>query len=116
MNLDFLRDNNLKRGHKEKEDEIKKDGIENFIQELKDTLEVKYYTIDRFEGDIAVCQDRETKEILNISKNNLPKDIEEGQILKLKNNSFEIDYDKTEEAQNRVKNKFDRLMKKKDEQ
>ena len=40
---------------------------------LKNMQEEKVYTIDRFEGDLAVCEDRETKEMINIKNEALKR-------------------------------------------
>ena len=87
--------------------------IENFMKEiesrLKNMQEEKVYTIDRFEGDLAVCEDRETKEMINIKRKDLPEDSHEGSILKLKNGKFELNLEEDEEIEKRIKEKMDNL-------
>jgi len=87
--------------------------IENFMKEiesrLKNMQEEKEYTIDRFEGDLAVCEDRETKEMINIKRKDLPEDSREGSILKLKNGKFELDLEEEEKVEKRIKEKMDNL-------
>ena len=87
--------------------------IENFMKEiesrLKNMQEEKVYTIDRFEGDLAVCEDRETKEMINIKRKDLPEDSREGSILKLKNGKFELDLEEEEKVEKRIKEKMDNL-------
>ena len=87
--------------------------IENFMKEiesrLKNMQEEKVYTIDRFEGDGAVCEDRETKEMINIKRKDLPEDSREGSILKLKNGKFELDLEEEEKVEKRIKEKMDNL-------
>lgn len=86
---------------------------ENFMKEiesrLKNMQEEKEYTIDRFEGDLAVCEDRETKEMINIKRKDLPEDSREGSILKLKNGKFELDLEEEEKVEKRIKEKMDNL-------
>ena len=87
--------------------------IENFMKEiesrLKNMQEENEYTIDRFEGDLAVCEDRETKEMINIKRKDLPEDSREGSILKLKNGKFELDLEEEEKVEKRIKEKMDNL-------
>lgn len=87
--------------------------IENFMKEIesrfKNMQEEKVYTIDRFEGDLAVCEDRETKEMINIKRKDLPEDSREGSILKLKNGKFELDLEEEEKVEKRIKEKMDNL-------
>lgn len=87
--------------------------IENFMKEiesrLKNMQEEKVYTIDRFEGDLAVCEDRETKEMINIKRKDLPEDSREGSILKLKNGKFELYLEEEEKVEKRIKEKMDNL-------
>lgn len=67
------------------------------------------YTIDRFEGEFAVCENRETGEMINIKKENLPEKIKEGSILKLKNGKYFLDEEKEQEISDRIKQKMDNL-------
>lgn len=54
------------------------------------------YTIDRFEGEYAVIEDK-NKKMFNISKEILPADAKEGDII-----TIEIDYDATNERKKRI--------------
>ena len=87
--------------------------IENFMKEIesrfKSMQEETIYTIDRFEEDLAVCEDRETKEMINIKRTDLPKDSHEGSTLKLKNGKFELDLEEEEKVEKRIKEKMDNL-------
>ncbi len=87
--------------------------IENFMKEIesrfKNMQEEKVYTIDRFEGDLAVCEDRKTKEMINIKRKDLPEDSREGSILKLNNGKFELDLEEEEKVEKRIKEKMDNL-------
>lgn len=47
--------------------------------------------IDRFEGNFVVCED-ENKNIVNIKKEDIPKEVKEGDILVEKNGKYVIDY------------------------
>ena len=95
-------------------DILTKEGIEQFIKEIEERLkmmenEIKTYTVDRFEGNIAVCEDRDTKEMINIDKDDLPEEIKEGSILEYRNGKFYIDEQSQKEIEDRIKKKMDDL-------
>ena len=89
--------------------------INTFIKELEEGLkimndkEMQEYTVDRFEGNIAVCENRKTKEILNVNKENLPQEAREGSILTYRNGKFSLDEEKTQEISKRIKEKMNNL-------
>lgn len=84
-------------------EELKK-GLE--IMENSDNIE---YTIDRIEEDIAVCENRQTKEIINIKVGELPEDIREGTILIYKDGKYILNHEKEQEIEKRIKEKMDNL-------
>ena len=63
------------------------------------------YVVDRFEGMYAVCENRDTKEMLNIEKLKLPSNLHEGDVLTYKDNTFTLDESKKEEIEDRIKAK-----------
>lgn len=76
----------------------------NFINSLKkyilkveemynryNSLEKSNITVDRIEGDIAVCELGEHGKMLNINKELLPNSVKEGDILKFENNKYIYD-------------------------
>ncbi len=104
MNLDLL--NNINRGQNEID-------MEKFQRELTNKLEEmeNKYTVDRFEGDIAVLENRNTGEMLNVSRNDLPREVKEGTILKINNNKYEIDLEEQKIVEDRIKDKMNKLWK-----
>lgn len=74
--------------------------------ELNDT---NIYVIDRFEGDIAICENRDTKEILKVNKKDLPKDVSEGSIIKKIDSKYEKDIVLEKEITDRIRAKMDDL-------
>ena len=70
------------------------------------------YTIDRWEGEIAVLEDRESKEMINVPKEKIENDAREGDILLLQGNTYIVDKEKTEEARKRISNLLNKLKKK----
>ena len=66
--------------------------------------------VDRFEENIAVCENRETGEIINIHKSELPEDVKEGDILVKQNNKYIIDYQEKSKIEERIKSKIQNLF------
>ena len=88
--------------------------IESFINELKTYLEQSFnpmYTLDRFEGNFAVLEDRNSKKMLDIPISNIPSNAKEGDILKLSNGSYIVDHEETKIVSDRIKQKMDNLKK-----
>lgn len=104
MELNLL--NDINRGQNEID-------VNQFQRELTNKLEEmeNKFTVDRFEGDIAVLENRDTGEMININKNDLPQDAKEGSILRLNNNKYEIDVEEQKEVEKRIKDKMNKLWK-----
>lgn len=90
------------------------DLVSIFIKELEKGLEkmnsdIKEFTVDRFEQDVAVCENRQTKKMVNIKLQDLPKGIKEGSLLIYKNGEFIFDKEKEQEVEKRIKEKMDNL-------
>ena len=88
--------------------------IESFINELKTYLEQSFnpiYTLDRFEGNFAILENRTTKKMTDIPISNIPSNAKEGDILKLSNGSYVIDYKETNIVSDRIRYKMDNLKK-----
>lgn len=71
------------------------------------------YSIDRFEGEFAVCENRETKEFINIKKNLLPKNCKSGDIITFKNGEYILDIENTKKEKDEIKELVNNLFKKK---
>lgn len=91
--------------------EVSKFDVSSFIQELTERLEImeKELTVDRFEGDFAVCEDRKTGKNYNIEINKLPEDIKEGSIIKFENGKYIKCENEEKEISNKIKNKMENL-------
>ena len=96
MELDLL--NNISRGQNEID-------MEEFQRELTNKLEEME---SRF---TIVLENRDTGEMLNVSKKDLPQDAKEGTILKLNKDKYEIDLDEQKIVADRIKNKMKNLWK-----
>lgn len=69
------------------------------------------YTLDRFEGNFAVLEDRNSKKMLDIPISNIPSNAKEGDILKLSNGSYIVDHEETKIVSDSIKQKMDNLKK-----
>ena len=90
--------------------------IDNFIDELKSTLnrandleELKklpsdtLFTLERYEGDYAVCENRDTGEMVDIPRLNVNPYAKDGHILRREGDMFQIDFEATEAARKAIK-------------
>ena len=67
------------------------------------------YIIDRFEENIAVCQNVINDEIKNIERGFLPEETKEGDVIVFSDGKYFLDREKTEERKRLIKEKFDSL-------
>ena len=104
MELDLL--NNIIRGQNDID-------INQFKRELTNKLEEmeNRFTVDRIENDIAILENRDTGEMLNVNKRDLPQELKEGTILKMVNNKYEIDNEEQKKVEDRIREKMNKLWK-----
>ena len=110
MNLDFF--NNLSKKINDSISDFTKD-LNNFLE--NNNLSFKdgdCFTVDRFENDFAILENRKTGSLINVSINKLPSNINEGDILSFKNGNFVLDKDETIKLRNNIKSRFNKLKKK----
>lgn len=69
------------------------------------------YAIDRIEKDIAICENLETKEIIEINTTVLPNNIKDGSIIILENNEYKLDLNEEEIRRKRIQERFNKLKK-----
>lgn len=91
--------------------EVSKVDVGAFIKELTERLEMmeKQLVVDRFEENIAVCEDRATGKTYNIELKNLPQEVREGDIIKLENGKYVKDEKEKEEISDRINEKMNNL-------
>lgn len=91
--------------------EIKKIDVNEFINEIKERLEKmeEELVIDRFEGNVAVCEDRKTGKKIEILKENLEEGLKEGDIIKEKKGKYVQANELQEETEKRIKQKMNKL-------
>lgn len=90
--------------------EIENSNISQTEIELAKKLDaIQEFSIDRFEEDIAVLENRENGKKINIERNKLPNNIKEGDILKCINGKYSLDKERTQEETNRLRSKMNDL-------
>lgn len=62
--------------------------------------------IDRIENNIAVCENRRNKNIIEISLEKLPPGVKEGTVVRYLEGKFIIDVEKQEEIEKRIEEKM----------
>jgi hypothetical protein len=67
------------------------------------------YIIDRFEGDLAVCEAEDGK-LVDIEKSKLPKNAEVGDVLVLENGKFRVDKKETEKRRKEIEDLMNELF------
>ena len=91
------------------ENKIKLENV-NISQEEIDLAQkldaIEEFSIDRFEGDIAVLENRKTGKTIEIERNKLPENSKEGDILKKINGKYSLEAERTKEEVERIKNKM----------
>ena len=84
------------------------ENIENAELELAEKLNtIEEFSVDRFEENIAVLENRKTREISNVDKNELPENVREGSIIDKINGKYEFNEEKTKEIEKEIKDKMD---------
>ena len=80
--------------------------VQSFLKQVAERLErmEEVLVVDKIEGDIAVCENRKTGKMQNIYIAELPKSIQEGNVLRWQNGKYEIDTSK--EIENRIEQKM----------
>lgn len=101
-----------KQENKIEEDEINIENTKINQEELelaKKLDAIEEFSIDRFEENIAVLENRKNGDIINVETNKLPGDIKEGDILKCINGKYIFDELKTQSEKERIQNKMNDL-------
>ena len=81
--------------------------------EINEKNNTPKFSIDRFEEDFAVCENKETLEMINISKTLIPENASVGDILTLKDDILIIDVLKTKDQQKKIESLVSQLFKRK---
>lgn len=67
------------------------------------------FAVDRIEENIAVCQNLETKEMMEVTIDKLPKDIKDGTIIMFKDNEYKLDLTEEELRRKKIQERFNKL-------
>lgn len=91
--------------------EIKKIDVNEFINQIIERIDKmeQELVIDRFEENIAVCEDRKTGEKYEILKENLDEDLKEGDIIKEEKGRYIKANDMQREIEKRIEEKMNNL-------
>ena len=107
MDLEIF--NHIQEKMTDMKNEIKQNNTSEEIELAKKLDAIEEYSVDRFEGEYAVLENRETNEIKHIKKDMLPENIKEGSILQYVNGKYVYNEDLTKEETNRIQDKMNKL-------
>lgn len=114
MNIDFFQEVNekIKNTVDEVLEKANKNGIGKDEIELAEKLDaIEEFSIDRFEGNIAILENRINGEKREVEKDSLPNNIEEGCIIKCVNGKYFLDETITNDERKRITDKMNDLWK-----
>lgn len=80
---------------------------------LENNIEGATFTIDKIEDEIAICENRNSKKMINIHLSKLPQNIKENDIIKYTNGKYILDEQETISVKENIKDKFSKLRKNK---
>ncbi|MBQ2938640.1 MAG: DUF3006 domain-containing protein [Clostridia bacterium] len=84
--------------------------MDNEEIELAQKLDaIEEYTIDRFEGNMAIIEDRKTGKMKNIEKVKIPEECKEGDIIKCINGKYILDKEETKRIEDEIQEKYKNL-------
>lgn len=85
------------------------DSIKKLEKVPKDTL----FTLDRYESNYAVCENRTTGEMYDIPKSMVDSSVREGKILKFENGKYRVDYEESIKQSKVIKELVEKVTKSK---
>lgn len=110
MNLEILNNKEKAQDIEIDQNQIKQNISDSEEIELAKKLDaIETYSVDRFEGDYAILENRTTNEIKNVKKDTLPDNIKEGSILQFVNGKYTYNEELTKEETSRIQNKMNKL-------
>lgn len=89
--------------------EIKQNNNSEEIGLAKKLEAIEEYSVDRFEGEYAVLENRKTNEIKHVKKDMLPENIREGSILQYVNGKYTYNKGLTKEETNKIQDRMNKL-------
>ncbi len=115
MQFDFLekiQEISKKAIEEKQEENIETENLEineTEVELAKKLNAIQEFSVDRLEEDMAILENRENGNTMNVARSKLPSDIKEGDILKCINGKYTLDRERTLEETNRIKNKMNHL-------
>lgn len=116
MQFDFLdkiqakSDQKIENIKEKQELNVKNSNITQTEIELAKKLDaIEEFSVDRFEGDIAILENRKDGNKIEVNKNDLPEDLRSGDIIKKINGKYFLDDQKTIEESERIRNRMNNL-------
>ena len=107
LNLEIF--NQIQEKVADMKNEIKQNNTSEEMELAQKLDAIEEYSVDRFEGEYAVLENRKTNEIKNVKKDTLPENIEEGSILQYVNGKYTLNEERTIEENNRIKDRMKNL-------
>ena len=107
MDLEIF--NDIQEKMTDMKNEIKQNNTSEEMELAKKLDAIEEYSVDRFEGEYAVLENRKTNEIKNVKKDMLPENIKEGSILQYVNGKYTYNEELTKEETNRIQEKMNKL-------
>ena len=89
--------------------EIKQNSTSEEMELAKKLDAIEEYSVDRFEGEYAILENRKTNEIKNVKRDMLPENIKEGSILQYVNGKYTYNEELTKEETNRIQDRMNKL-------
>ncbi len=107
MDLEIF--NHIQEKMTDMKNEIKQNNTSEEIELAKKLDAIEEYSVDRFEGEYAVLENRRTNEIKKVKKDMLPENIKEGSILQYVNGKYTYNEELTKEATKRIQERMNKL-------
>lgn len=79
------------------------------IEALKKVPEDTLFTLDRYEGNYAVCENRITGKMYDIPTFKVDPSVKEGEIIKLENGIYKLDFEETQKQRENIKDLANRV-------
>ena len=89
--------------------EIKQNNTSEEMELAKKLDAIEEYSVDRFEGEYAVLENRKTNETKNVKKDMLPENIKEGSILQYVNGKYTYNEELTREETKIIQDRMNKL-------
>ena len=107
MDLEIF--NNIQKKVTDIKNEIEQNHNFEEIELAKKLDAIEEYSVDRFEGEYAVLENRKTNELKQVKRDMLPANIKEGSILQCVNGKYMYNEELTKEETNRIQDRMNKI-------